>query len=121
MARPRLLRSAIDYNQRVPVKRRTAAPSSPLSFRMPQELRRRLRRFADERSLGESEALRLIVSEYLDESVTARELELAERWQYKQAYATFKRSIAGKEPSVPWSELDRAFDEALMKRKKRRA
>lgn len=104
----------------MPAKRRTAAPVSPLSFRMPQELRRRLRRFADDRSLGESEALRLIVSEYLDETVTARELELAERWQFKQAYATFKRDLAGKEKTVPWSEIERLFAEARAKRKTRR-
>lgn len=105
----------------MPAKRRTVVPVSPLSFRMPRELRQRLRRFAADRSLGEAEALRLIVSEYLDESITARELELAERWQFKQAYATFKRSIAGKEPSVPWSELERAFAEARAKRKTGRA
>ena len=105
----------------MPAKRRAVAPVSPLSFRMPRELRQRLRTFAEARSLGESEALRLIVSEYLDETVTARELELAERWQFKQAYATFKRSIAGKEPSVPWSELDRVFAEARAKRKTKRS
>ena len=87
---------------------------------MPRELRQRLRGFAEARSIGESDALRLIVSEYLDETVTARELELAERWQFKQAYATFKRDIAGKEKTVPWSEIERVFTEALAKRKPRR-
>jgi predicted DNA-binding protein len=98
-------------------KRRAVAPVSPLNFRMPRELRARLRTFAEARSLGESDALRLIVSEYLDESVTARELELAERWQFKQAYATFKRDIAGKEKTVPWSEIERVFTDALAKRR----
>ncbi|HEY8829105.1 MAG TPA: hypothetical protein VIM83_00740 [Candidatus Limnocylindria bacterium] len=101
----------------MPARKRATVPVSPISFRMPRELRLRLRRFAGERSLGESEALRLIVSEYLDETVTARELELAERWQFKQAYATFKRDIAGKEKTVPWSEIERVFAEALAKRK----
>ncbi len=104
----------------MPAKRRAVAPVSPLNFRMPRELRARLRRFADARSLGESDALRLIVSEYLDEIVNARELALAERWQFEQAYATFKRDLAGKEPSVPWSEIDRIFAEARAKRKVRR-
>ena len=111
----------MDYNPAMPAKRRAVAPVSPLNFRMPRELRARLRRFADARSLGESDALRLIVSEYLDEAVTTRELELAERWQFKQALATFKRDLAGKEPSVPWSELDRVFAEAKARRKQRRA
>ena len=111
----------MDYNSAMPAKRRAVAPVSPLNFRMPRELRARLRRFADARSLGESDALRLIVSEYLDEAVSVRELELAEKWQFKQALATFKRDLAGKEPSVPWSELDRVFAEAKARRKQRRA
>lgn len=100
----------------MPAKRRVT-PTEPLNFRMPRELRARLRRFATARSLGESDALRLIVSEYLDEIVNARELAAAERWQFKQAYATFKRDIAGKEETVPWSEFDRVVAEALAKRK----
>ena len=104
----------------MPAKRRLVAPVSPLNFRMPRELRARLRRFAAARSIGESDALRLIVSEYLDETVNVRELEAAERWQFKQAYATFKRDIAGKEKAVPWSELERVIAEARAKRKTRR-
>jgi hypothetical protein len=103
----------------MPAKRR-ATPSAPLNFRMPVGLRTRLRRFADARHLGESEALRLIVSEHLTEVDQERELELAERWQFKQAYATFKRDIAGKEPTVPWSEFEKLFAEARAKRKPRR-
>ncbi|HEV2249419.1 MAG TPA: hypothetical protein VGT60_02805 [Candidatus Limnocylindria bacterium] len=101
----------------MPAKRRTPAPGSPLNFRMPRELRARLRRFADARSIGESDALRLIVSEYLNEIVSVRELEAAERWQFKQAYATFKRDIAGKEKTVPWSDIERVFTDALAERK----
>jgi predicted DNA-binding protein len=101
----------------MPARRRTVAPVSPLNFRMPRELRARLRRFAEARSLGESDALRLIVSEYLDEIVSVRDLAAAERWQFKQAYATFKRDIAGKEKTVPWSELERVIAEARARRK----
>lgn len=104
----------------MPTKRRATTPVSPLNFRMPKEMRARLRRFAEARSLGESDALRLIVSEYLDEIVSVRELEAAERWQFKQAYATFKRDLAGKEKTVPWSEIERVFTVALAKRKTRR-
>lgn len=101
----------------MPAKRRAPTPVSPLNFRMPRELRARLRRFADARSIGESDALRLIVSEYLNEIVSVRELEAAERWQFKQAYATFKRDIAGKEKTVPWSDIERVFTDALAERK----
>ncbi|HEV2249195.1 MAG TPA: hypothetical protein VGT60_01675, partial [Candidatus Limnocylindria bacterium] len=85
-----------------------------------RELRARLRRFADARSIGESDALRLIVSEYLNEIVSVRELEAAERWQFKQAYATFQRDNSGKGRTVPWSELQRVIAEARAKRTTRR-
>src|SRR2546428_7439498 len=78
-ARHRQLRSQTDYNLSVPAKRRAAAVS-PLNFRMPRELRARLRKFAEARHLGESEALRLIISDHLAEVDEERELELAERW-----------------------------------------
>lgn len=92
---------------------------SPLNFRMPQELRRRLRMFADARHLGESEALRLIVSEHLAEVDDERELELAEQWQLKQATKTFRGDIAGKVKTVPWEDIERIFVDALAKRPRR--
>src|SRR6185503_19279017 len=64
-------------------------------FRMPPDLRARLRRFAKERNLAEAEALRLVVSEHLAEVENERELAAAERWQFKQAYATWQRSMRG--------------------------
>jgi len=103
----------------VPAKRRAAAPVTPLNFRMPQALRTRLREFADARHLGESEALRLIVSEHLAEVDDVRELELAERWQLKQASKTFRDDIAGKVKTVPWEDIERIFADALAKRKPR--
>lgn len=103
----------------MPAKRRAAAAVSPLNFRMPQELRIRLRKFADARHLGESEALRLIVSEHLAEVDEERSLELAEQWQLKQATKTFRDDIAGKVKTVPWSDLERIFADALAKRPRR--
>lgn len=99
--------------------RRRATPSAPLNFRMPVDLRTRLRRFADARHLGESEALRLIVSEHLTEVDQEHELELAERWQFKQAFKTFQDDIAGKVKTVPWSEIEKLFADARAKRPRR--
>lgn len=64
--------------------RAKATTNSPINFRMPTELRLRLGRFAKRRYLGEAEALRLIVAEFLDEDESQRELLKAERWQFKQ-------------------------------------
>ena len=92
---------------------------SPLNFRMPRELRARLRKFAEARHLGESEALRLIISDHLAEVDEERELELAERWQLKQATKTFRDDIAGKVKTVPWEDIERIFTDALAKRPRR--
>ncbi len=87
-------------------------PVSPLSFRMPSTLRARLRRFAKERNLAEAEALRLVVSEHLEEVENERELAAAERWQFKQAYATWQRHLRGEEGVVPWEEIQKIFTDA---------
>ena len=93
-----------------------ATPVSPLSFRMPPDLRTRLRRFAKERHLAEAEALRLVVSERLDEIDSERELAAAERWQFKQAYATWRRYQRGGGRTVPWESIQQIFVDALAKR-----
>jgi len=87
-------------------------PVSPISFRMPAALRARLRRFAKERNLAEAEALRLVVSEHLDQVENERELAAAERWQFKQAYATWQRLLRGEEPLVPREEIEKVFADA---------
>ena len=99
----------------VPKRTSIKAPVSPLSFRMPPALRARLRRFAKERHLAEAEALRLVVSEHLDEVENERELAAAERWQFKQAYATWQRHLRGEGRVVPWESIQQIFDEARAK------
>lgn len=99
---------------------RGAAPTSPLSFRMPTALRSRLRHFAEERSLGEAEALRLALSERLNEVDDERELAAAERWQFQQAYMTWQNYLSGKEKLIGRKEIDRVFERALTPRAPRR-
>ncbi len=101
----------------VSVPRKPAsAPTSPINFRMPQALRERLRGFARARHLAEAEALRVIVSEHLDEAETARQLAAAERWQFEQAYATWDRARRGEDRIVPRDEIERIFTDALARR-----
>lgn len=94
-------------------KATTVSATSPVHLRMPAALRQRLRRFAKERSLGESAALRLLISEHLDHVESERELAEAERWQFKQAYATWDRYKRGELATVPRQEIDQVFRDAL--------
>lgn len=101
--------------ERAPTTRRTrrAPPASPLSFRMPATLRSRLRRFAEERSLGEAEALRLALSEHLNAVDSESELAAAERWQFAQAYATWQEHLhGGRRDTVGWDAIERLFKSA---------
>ncbi|MEK7861768.1 MAG: hypothetical protein AAB295_00690 [Chloroflexota bacterium] len=88
-------------------------PTSPISFRMPGELRARLRRFAKARSLGEAEALRLALSEHLNEVDERRELIDAERWQLDQVLATLERVRRGEERVVSREEIEQLFRDAV--------
>ena len=104
-----------------PKKRAAGAAAmtiSPINFRMPAELRARLRRFAKRRYLGEAVALRLIVAEYLDEDESQRELLKAERWQFQQAYETWGRHRRGEGRKVPKAEIDKIFTDAIARRPK---
>lgn len=100
---------------------RSRTPVSPINFRMPSPLRARLRRFAEERALGESDALRLALAEHLDEIEDERQLLAAERWQFKQAYATWQQwKQGGRKGTVGWEEIERIFEDALASRTRRK-
>ena len=102
-------------------RRSRATPVTPINFRMPTPLRSRLRRFAQERNVGEADALRLIVSEHLSEAERDREMSEAERWQLAEVYGTLERRRRRPRRSVSRSEIDRIFTEALEAAKKKRA
>jgi len=97
-------------------KKRTSVTTSPINFRMPATLRARLRRFARARNLAEAEALRLLVSEHLDEVESERELAEAERWQLAQAYSSLQRVGRGEQEIAAPGEVDRIFTAALTRR-----
>lgn len=100
--------------ERAPARRRKpATTTSSVHFRMPAGLKSRLRRFAEERSLGEAEALRLAVSERLNQIDDERDLAEAERWQFEQAWATWRRIQNGTEKLLTPEEMHRTFDRAL--------
>lgn len=92
---------------------RLEPPVTPINFRMPAKLRARLRGFARERHIGEADALRLVVSEHLDEVQNARELNEAERWQLAQAYATWDKFRSGQGRTVSSDEVRDIFVQAL--------
>ncbi len=94
-------------------KRKASVDNPPISFRMPPTLRARLRRFAKERSLGEAEALRLAISEHLNELDEHREIADAERWQLAETLESHRRAVAGDNPAVPWEAVEALFREAL--------
>lgn len=99
--------------ERRPARGPNAASTESLHFRMPAALRSRLRRFAEERNLGESEALRLAISERLNEIDDERDLAAAERWQYKQAWATWERIRSGAEELLTPAEIHRRLEHVL--------
>ncbi|MGH2377229.1 MAG: hypothetical protein ACRDGT_02000 [Candidatus Limnocylindria bacterium] len=90
-----------------------SAANSPINFRMPRPLRLRLHKFASARHLSEAEALRVVVSERLDDLETTAELAAAERWQYEQAYATWDRFRRGQGRTVPREQIQEIFARAL--------
>jgi hypothetical protein len=92
---------------------KTAAPVSPINFRIPKPLRTRVRKYADARHIGEAQALRVLVSEHLDEVESAAELAVAERWQYEQAYATWDAFLRGDNRAIPREEIQRIFARGL--------
>lgn len=109
--------------ERATARRRAtkAASTDPINFRMPTSLRSRLRRFAEERSLGEAEALRLALSERLNQLDDERDLAAAERWQFQQAYASwdeYRRN--GRRGAVGPGAVHRIFKAALAERPRRR-
>lgn len=101
---------------RAQARKTTATPTYPINFRMPRPLRGRLRRFAADRHLTEAEALRVVVSEHLDEVETRRELAEAERWQFEQAYATWDRVRRGEGREVPRERIQQVLKEAVAPR-----
>ncbi len=104
-----------------PAKARKRTSTDSIHFRMPIPLRRRLRRFAEDRNLGESEALRLVVSERLDQLDLEASDTAAERWQFEQTLKTWKEDErAGGRDRVNWEDIERVFLEALATHKGKR-
>lgn len=85
----------------------------PISLRFSPALRERVRRFAAKRQLQEATAIRLLVSERLNEIDDAKQLAEAEAWQREQALATWERFLAGRGRVVPRERIARIFAKAL--------
>ena len=95
--------------------------NAPVSLRLPPDLLRRARRYAESRHLQLASALRTIVSDHLDELEEDEHLTRAERWQRDQAWATAQSIIAGTAREASWDELRRVHEEALERLRQRRS
>lgn len=103
-------------------KRAKGEPANgPVSLRLPRDLLRRARRYAERRHLQLASALRTIVSDHLDELEEDEHLTRAERWQRDQAWATARSIIDGTAQEVSWEELRRELLERAQQRRTRRS
>jgi len=60
--------------------------------------------------------LRLIIDDHLTKVDEEREQAEIDRWQFQEAYKTFRDDIAGNVKTVPWEEIERVFTDALARR-----
>ncbi len=94
-------------------KARAEREDVPISVRFPVDLRARAERYARARRMGVATAIRMLVSEHLDQIDRDEELSHAERWQRAQAWATWEKIKAGDRRDVPWETLVEATERAL--------
>lgn len=79
--------------------------SAPMSLRLSSDLRRRIRRFARARGLEDATAIRMVVTEHLNEIELDEDLAKAEEWQRAQVYETLERLRRGEEEIVPMERI----------------
>jgi antitoxin component of RelBE/YafQ-DinJ toxin-antitoxin module len=87
--------------------------SSPLSIRLDPQLQRRAAAYARKRKVGLTTALRMIISEHLDEQEVAADLDAGLRWQREQAWRSLEQWESGENAEVSFEELKAAHREAL--------
>lgn len=88
----------------------------PISVPFPRELKERAQRYAKEHNLQLAAAVRVLVTDHLDEIEDAALLSRAEEWQRAEAWATWEKTRSGDRPSVSRDEIVRAFAPARARR-----
>lgn len=91
-----------------PSERHRAPQDGPLTIRLPAALRRRAERYARSRDLQLAGAIRVILSEHLDELEGDEQMTRAERWQRDQAWATARSIVHGTAQEVTWEDIQAA-------------
>ena len=91
----------------------------PVSIAVSADHRLRLRAEARRRGLGFSSTIRTLALERLSEIEEERQLARARKWQLERALETVDGIERGDVNEVSWDEIDRIFDEALEKIRRR--
>jgi hypothetical protein len=89
--------------------------SQPVSIRLDPQLMRKASAFARQRRVGLTTALRMIISEHLDSSESAAELDAALRWQRDRAWETLGRWERGETDELTLDDIRKAHAETLRK------
>ncbi|WP_437730616.1 hypothetical protein [Sorangium sp. So ce1335] len=96
-----------------PAQRGRDEDSGPVSVVLPADLRARVQAEAKKRGLKVSPAIRVLLSERVQELDDAEQLSRAEEWQRAQVWAVWERMKAGEHDEASRQEIDAVFDEAL--------
>src|SRR5471030_168509 len=89
--------------------------SQPVSVGLYPQLMRRASAFARQRKVGLTTALRMIISEHLDNAESVAELDAALRWQRDKAWETLGRWERGETDELSLDDLREAHAETLRK------
>ena len=91
----------------------------PVSVRLDPQSLRRAAAFARRRKVGLTTALRMIITEHLDDTDSAAELEAALRWQRERAWAALERWERGNAAELSLDDLRTAHQETLRRTRRR--
>lgn len=98
---------------------RTAKTSrkGPVSVVLPEDLRARIATEAKRRRPKLSPAVRALVAERVEELEDQQRLTAAEKWQRREAWATWEKAKRGRPAEASREELRAAFASARLTRK----
>jgi hypothetical protein len=103
----------------MPPRKRVASTKGPVSIAVGADHRERLHAEARRRGLGFSSTIRTLALERLSEIEEERQLARARKWQLERALETVEEIERGDVKEVSWDEIDKIFDDALEKIRRR--
>ncbi len=93
--------------------------SDPVSVRLDASLMRRATAYARRKKVGLTTGLRMIISEHLDASEAAAEIEAAARWQRERAWSALERWESGRAQELSLDDLRRTHASILARSRRR--